>query len=67
MPYPRRDKNQGLDLHQALPKAGASINSPSFQRSDTHHPRKKLRTFIKKGSLAPAMADAMLHETCIKS
>jgi len=67
MAYPRRHKNQGLDLHQALPTAGASIHSPSFQRSETHLTRKKLRTLIKKELLILAMADAMLHETCIKS
>jgi hypothetical protein len=67
MPYPRPHKNQGLDLHQALPTAGTSINAPSFQRSETHQTRKKLRTLIKKELLILAMADAMLHETCIKS
>jgi hypothetical protein len=44
-----------------------SINAPSFQRSETHQTRKKLRTLIKKELLILAMADAMLHETCIKS
>jgi hypothetical protein len=66
MPYPRRHQNQGLDLHQALAKMGASINSPSFQRSDTHHNHQRQRTLIKKESLALAMAQARLHQTYIK-
>jgi hypothetical protein len=67
MPYPRRRQKPPLDVHQALIKAGTSVNSGMFQPSDTHHKHKKRRTVIKRDLLALAMADAMRDETCIKS